>query len=126
MSPIYAGQSLYINLIEGPKPHLWFVLTDPSGNPPKVVSVMLRTAKSYTDPTLILNIGDHPFMSRPTCVDYSTAKLVSILILEEGISNALIEEYDDMSPNLLEVVQKSLLASPRTPNYIIDYCRDKF
>lgn len=126
MSPIYAGQSLYINLIEGPKPHLWFMLTDPSGDSPSVVSVMVRTAKSKTDPTLILDVGAHPFITQPTCVDYSTAKLVSISIFEEGISNDVIEVREDMSPELLEIVQQSLLASPRTKNYVIDYCRDKF
>ena len=59
MEIIRAGRSL---LLSDPKPHLWFVLTDPERKNDRVVAVMISTVKHYSDPTLILEVGDHPFI----------------------------------------------------------------
>lgn len=68
---IHAGSTL---LLSDPFPHLWLVLTDPKGKDDIIVAVMVRTAKGYTDPTVILEAGDHPFIRHKSSVHYSKAK----------------------------------------------------
>ena len=59
MDFVRAGRSILFSEPPLYKPHLWFILTDPDAAD-KVVAVMLRTVKAYTDSTFVLGVGDHP------------------------------------------------------------------
>lgn len=126
MNVIGAGKSLL--LAEPPlyKPHLWFVLTDPEGNPEKVVAVMVRTATRFTDSTVVLRSGDHPFVKHDSSVHYSTAQYLSISGLTKAIKSGRCHPKADMSQQLLDRVRHGLLESPFTVNAIRDYCRSRF
>lgn len=126
MTPINAGQSLYISYINGPNPHLWFVMTDPDGTPSKVAAVMVRTATEYTDPTLVLEPVEHSFIDRDTCVDFASTELYDVSLLERGIETGVIQVLDDASDELLAKIRVSLFESENVKQYILDYCSDKF
>lgn len=106
--------------------HLWFVLTDPDPETKKVVTVMLVTARSYTDKTVVLQPGVHPFVVVDSNVNYSSANLVPLSRLNSRVASGKAVLYSDMSPDLLRKVRKGLLASTRTPNYVKDYCKGIF
>lgn len=106
--------------------HLWFVLTDPDPETKKVVAVMLVTARSYTDKTVELHPGSHPFVVRESNVNYSSADFVPVSRLNSRLASGDAILQPDMAPNLLKKVRKGLLASTRTPNYVKDYCKGIF
>ncbi|HET8649067.1 MAG TPA: hypothetical protein VFL95_03430 [Gemmatimonadales bacterium] len=68
-------------------PHLWVILNNPSSAfaDGKVIAVSFVTARSYTDATVILQPGDHPFIRHATSVDYGGAKLWRVEMIEHEI-----------------------------------------
>jgi len=108
------------------KPHLWFVLTDPGGVLPRVVAVMLRTATRFTDATLVLHPGDHPFVRHESSVHCSTARWFSVSSILAAVSRGRCHLMLDASEDLLRRVRAGLLASPFTVNAVHEYCRARF
>lgn len=106
--------------------HLWFVLTDPDPKTKKVVVVMLVTARSYTDKTVVLGSGAHPFITRESNVSYGMADFVPLSRLEARLSSGSAKMKADMSPRLLKQVRDGLFASSRTPHDVKDYCAEIF
>ena len=72
------------NGMQGAKMHLHVVLCDPAGDPPTVIVVSFNTPTPYTDPTLILRPGDHPFFNRDTAVSYNYAREILVSTLEQS------------------------------------------
>ncbi len=70
MTDIYPGKCLVWPHREGAQPHLWIVLTEPTGDPAQVVVVNLTTRIPTSDATVVLNVGDHKFIKRETVVYY--------------------------------------------------------
>jgi hypothetical protein len=126
MKVIRAGASLL--LAEPPlyKPHLWFVLADPHGKPPRVVAVMLRSVTRFTDPTLILRPGAHPFIRHDSAVHYSSARWLNVSAILRAMSDGKCHLKEDMTDELLQRVRNGLLESPFTINALRDQCRDLF
>jgi hypothetical protein len=122
MDLVCAGRCFFLAETPQDQRHLWIVLTNPDGNPPEVVAVMLRTAKHYTDPTVVLQVGDHPFISRPSSVHYSTAQRfrVSEIIRLSARQDCGIQP--DLPKAVLAKVQAGLAASPYVVPSIRTYC----
>jgi len=127
MDEIYPGRSILMPKFSGATPHLWIILTEPEGNPPQVVIVNLTTLKPDTeDRTVILNVGDHPFIAHETVVYYVDARLATaqgILQLSKFPGYGF---HDDCSKRLLEIIRSGLLESKDTPKGIKAYCRARF
>ena len=126
MEMIRAGRSLLLRAPHDTKPHLWFVLTDPTGTPPVIVAVMLRSAKAYTDSTLVLEPGDHPFVRHSSSVHYSSACCFPISRTSQAMAHGTCHLVDDMSPALLQRARDGLLISPFTVEALKVYCRIRF
>ena len=126
MNVVGAGRAILLSEPPLYKPHLWFVLTDPEGNPETVVAVMLRTATKFTDSTLLLNPGDHPFVHHESSVHYSTARPLSVAAILSAIKTGRCHLRDDASRELLVRLRKGLLDSPYTVNAVRDHCRRLF
>ena len=87
---------------------------------------MLRTVRSYTDPTVILQPGDHPFVSHPSAVHYSSACWFPMHRLARAIAVGECHLKADMSPALLRRVRDGLLASPFPVEVLKQFCRERF
>jgi hypothetical protein len=126
MNLIRAGSSLL--LAEPPlhKPHLWFVLTDPVGKPPRVVAVMLRTVTRFTDPILVLTPGEHPFIRHDSAVHYSMARWLPVPSLLAAMKDGKCHLKEDMTHDLLRRVRQGLLQSPFTVNALREECAELF
>lgn len=122
MDFIRAGRSLLLSEPPLYEPHLWFVLTDPN-HAGKVVAVMMRSAKAYTDPTLVLDVGDHPFIRHASAVHYSTAQLLSVSEIRAALKSGRCHPKEDMTRELLKRVRAGLIVSPRTVRVLSNYCR---
>ncbi|MBM3321440.1 MAG: hypothetical protein FJY73_12260 [Candidatus Eisenbacteria bacterium] len=126
MHGIHASQSLYLRGRGEPKPHLWFILTNPEGDPPQVVAVMLQTATRFTDETVVLQPGEHSFVRHASSVHYSTAKYFSVPAISRALRTGECHLREDVSESLLEKLRAGLLDSPFTVNAIKEYCRGRF
>lgn len=126
MNIIRAGSALLLAEPPHYKPHLWFVLTDPQGKPPRVVAVMVRTVTRFTDPTLVLKAGDHPFIRHDSAVHYSTARWLNLSGIVAAMKVGKCHLKEDMAGKLLTRVQKGLLDSPFTVNALREQWKDLF
>jgi hypothetical protein len=88
MSQIKKKSTFVIDYPSGTTPHLHIVLTDPEGNPPKVVVVNLSSCKGLRseDTTVILKPGDHSYITQDSFIAYDYAKKVVVKILENKIN----------------------------------------
>jgi len=87
---------------------------------------MLRTATEFTDDTVVLQPGDHPFVRHATAVHYSTADLFQVDKLLDAMQRGECRLRQDMSETLLEKVRDGLLRSPFTIHRIRDLCEELF
>lgn len=108
------------------KPHLWFVLTDPDPETGKVVIVSLSTLRAGKDQTVILNRGDHPFITHESVIVYRDARCVSSDELRHALRNGWIKPHQPCADRILKQVQDGLLASPFTSRKMVAYCRRRW
>ena len=124
MSALCAGCTVL--LIDVPRSHLWIILTDPTPHPGYVLAVMVVTQRPHSDTTVVLRAGDHPFIKHDSCVSYSTAKAMSVTLLESWLKAGDAQMKAPLSPSILDSVRKGLVASDFTVNALRDYYRAEF
>lgn len=106
-------------------PHLWVVLTEPVGPEGEVVIVNLTSKKAFSDATVVLNRGDHPFVRHPTVVNYSDARLTTAEHLEKAVGVGF-DRKADIGEDVLMRIQQGVYSSDRTPSNIKEYCQQHF
>ena len=80
------------------------------------------------DTTVILEVGDHPFIEKRSVVNYAKAANLDIRTIEVALTAPLVarnnwKKFDGCTPQLLERVRRRLLASKHTKRAIKDYCK---
>jgi hypothetical protein len=120
-----AGRAFLLSGGQVSAPHLWFVLTDADASG-KVITVMLRSAKPYTDKTVVLNVGDHPWIRHESNIDYGTARPVPKTKLIDANNGSRLVIQADMSKELLQKVRDGLLKSSHTIHAVRDECKARF
>ena len=126
MDFVCAGRSFHVTGGSVGAPHLWFVLTDPDPKTHKVIIVMVVTVRGHTDKTVTLQAGEHPFIKHDSQLDYANAKPMPANAILGNIKSGRWRPQPDMSRDLLDRVRRGLLESPRTPNFIVEYCKALF
>lgn len=96
---------------ENERPHLWIVVTNPNKEN-HVLIVNLTTLKEGQDQTVILNLGDHPFISRPSSVFYREAEVADNSKLEQAERAGAIAKREDCRPEVIKLVRDGVNASP--------------
>jgi len=107
-------------------PHLYVVVTPPEGSPPRAVIVNLTSQRPNSDTTVILHPGDHPFIDRPTVVNYKQARCASIEWLKREIDGKIAWADFPFELDVLKRIQDGILQSPFTPRGIKKYCAGRF
>ena len=126
MLQVRTGNSFLVRTAGTTLMHLWFVLTDPDGVPGKVVGAMLTTRRRHSDSTVILTVGDHPFIKHDSTVDYGKLKFLMVSKLDRAIESGQCYLREDMSADLLRRVRAGLLMSPHTAEFFKRYCAGRF
>ncbi len=126
MKAIRAGRAVHMSGGRVGLPHLWFILTDPDPATHQFVMVMAVTEQAHTDKTVSLSAGEHPFVVHETSVDYGGAQFMTISRLESAVRKGHCQFKADMNAELLEKVQRGLLASARTVPVMTEFCRARF
>lgn len=121
-----AGSAIVLSGHPVPQPHLWFILTDPDPETDQIAAAMVVTVRPHTDKTVILSASEHPFIEHDSSVDYGGCRRFQIARLKTSLRNGRCELREDMSTELLAKVRAGVVASPRTPHHMKDYCRGRF
>ncbi len=109
-------------------PHLWIVITEPDAEG-KAICLNITTRQPFSETTVVLNAGDHPFITHESVVYYSDARSLDVRIVEEamkgqhGFVDIVCQQHEPCSVQLLRRIQGGLLASPFVKRKIKDYCR---
>lgn len=126
MIVIGAGRAMLFRPPGDAAPHLWLVLTEPDGQSPKVVAAAVRTLRPYSDRTVVLQVGDHPFIKHDSTVDYGSARYFRVDKIVAAMKRGTCHLRSDLAPAVLGRVQRGLLESPHTIHEIKRYCRQRF
>ena len=129
MGLIKAGVCVHLLTVGQERPHLYAVLNDPFGNPPRVCLVNFSsTIKS--DKTTVLKPDDphmHPFVVKETYVMYAWAKLANANQLEAIVDKDISKRHHKAcSPVLLGRLRKGVLESPFTTPEVLEFCKEAF
>ena len=106
--------------------HLHVIICGPASEAVSVVVVSFNTAQNWTDKTVVLQVGEHPFISRQTSVNFQLAQIIPVVVLEQIEQRnanlhpnfSTFHRQDAASQALVEKLIQGTLDSPLTPKHI--------
>lgn len=107
-------------------PHLWIVITQPDPASHLCAIVSVTTLRNSKDQTVLLKVGDHPFIRHDSTIYYGDAMIVDALRLENEIAAGLALRRDRCPAETLKLVQQGVTASPFTRPKFLRFCRDRW
>jgi hypothetical protein len=133
MASFSAGDTFLAPSPRTEKLHLTIVLCDPSGDPPTILTVSFNTRTHLTDPTIILNVGDHPFIAHETVVSYDEMLCVRTDLLEqlEAMNQSRLStdrtfrRHQPVSPHLLDRIIQGAFVSELAPKGLIRQLKER-
>ena len=113
--------------------HLHVVICGPTAETVSVVIVSFNTAQDWTDKTVVLQVGEHPFIERETSVNFQLAQVVPIVHLERmeqrnaplAPNFSTFRRHAPASAQLIEKLIQGCLASPLTPKFVKKAVRER-
>jgi hypothetical protein len=105
-------------------PHLWIIITQPDPQTHECAIVSVTTLRNSKDQTVILRVGDHPFIRHDSTIFYGDAMIVDARRLEAEIAADLALVLEKCPPATLKLVQDGVCASPFTRPKILRFCRE--
>ena len=100
-------------------PHLHIVISPIING--KVLLVNITSPKHDSDLTCVLKVGDHPFLTHDSVINYGDATDSEVELLKLSIRTKLITPKDPVSEELLKRIQAGALNSPALPQKFIKY-----
>ena len=95
--------------------HLWIVITEPDADA-NAVCGSVTTKRSYSDTTVVLDVGDHPFINHESVIHYADARILDLQTVQAALDAHIraftCRSHKPCSPGLLARVQDGLLKSP--------------
>ena len=121
----FCGQSFLIPASNegGINPHLWIVITEPDGADGSCLIVSLTTLRYGKDQTVILRVGEHPFIQHETIVFYRNIRITTQKRLEEQVQNGEALLKESCPPETLTLIRQGVGASEFTPQKFLMYYR---
>lgn len=128
---LYPGTAFYYKKAISDRSHLFFILTEPD----EVDQVLVVVAVNLTgktdrglgsDTTVVLDVGDHPFIKKPSVIVYQKAEFFKTEKLLRYINEEKSLEVEELDDELFKKIQKGLLESDQTPIKFQKYCQSKF
>ncbi len=104
----------------GPTDHLFIVCNDTCELGLNLL-VNISSVFERCDKTCILDVGDHPFVKRPSFVFYARAGIYRATALRHGFESGKIRPKDDLSEQVFIRVANGITVSPDTPQNVVRY-----
>ena len=107
-------------------PHLWIVITEPDPVSNFCAIVSVTTLRNSKDQTVLLRVGDHPFIRHDSTIFYGDGMIVDARRLEHEIAAGLAVRRDKCPAATLKLVQQGVAASPFTRPKFLRFCREQW
>ena len=121
-----AGDTFLIPKSSSAIEHLWVVLTDPDSDN-SAVCVNITTKQGYSDMTVILKPGEHPFIKKESVAHYPDARFLDLASVQAALDaktkSFVCSQHEPCGAKLLKRLRDGLLTSPHTPRGPKDYCK---
>lgn len=91
--------------------HLHIIISDPSQNNNKIVTVNFTSWKPDKDQSCVVEIGEHSFIRVRSCVDYRD-KLIPLNLYEQCLSSGDLVSNDPVCKGLLKRIIDGAGISP--------------
>jgi hypothetical protein len=125
--PLQCGDTFLLPKSRNQTEHLWIVVAEIDAVTGKAICVSVTTRRPHSDPTCVLDVGDHPFVSHPSVIFYQDTRQMDLVLVESaltsGIRNFVCTRHASCSDALLERIRKGLIESKQTPKGIKELCR---
>ena len=82
--------------------HLHIIISDPSLNPYRIVTVNFTSWRADKDHSCIVESNEHPFITHRSCIDYRREQLISLAVYEQVLESGDLIPYDPVSETLLK------------------------
>jgi hypothetical protein len=80
--------------------------------------VNVTTRRPHSDKTTILNVGDHPFVQKPSVIFYADARIVDTRLLDAAVRRGACDAQAAFQPAVIHRIQAGVTASALTPKKI--------
>jgi hypothetical protein len=120
------GDTFILTRATGSTPHLWVVLWGPAGAADAYLIVSLSTLRGYSDRTVVIRPGEHPFVQHDTCAVYADARRTTAEKLQQALRVREAISREPVDPALLDRLRGGLLHSPYTPDAILSMAVEEF
>jgi len=92
--------------------HLWFIISDTSQDPDRVLCISLTTFNSGKDPSCKLYPGDHPFIKHDSCISFRHSELTESDRINAGLESGVLVAHQRASAELIAKILDSASKSP--------------
>lgn len=116
------GQSFFSHAESGVGRHLWVIVSDPAKDS-RVAIVNLSTQPTPGTSSRQVAAGEHPSVTRPSCVRYELARLTPAQKVSEGLAKRVLSSTKSAPPALVKKLQALLGESDRTKNEVKELLR---
>lgn len=116
------GDTFLLPRSENELEHLWVVLTTPSGSSKSVCVNLSSYRNAFCDKTVVLEPGDHPFITKRSVVRYGDAAELDMKKLDIALNsdlNIVCIQKEACSHELLERIIHGLFTSKHTSKDIL-------
>ncbi len=106
--------------------HLWIVITESEEMGKAVCVNVSSSSSSFCDETVVLQPGDHPFISKKSVIRYMDAKVLDLKEVDKAIKGCFhftCVKKEKCEHELLKKIQEGLLESQHTSKHIQDRLR---
>jgi hypothetical protein len=82
--------------------------------------------KPHSDRTVLIQVGEHPFIQHDTCAFYADMRKTTAAKLEQAEAERQLARRDNVSPRLLSKLREGVFASARTPHAMREMAQSQF
>lgn len=90
------------------------------GKKDTAIIVPMITRHEYSDPSCVLNVGDHPFVKHETCAAYDFARVVSLSETNAKVAGGQIRLKASVSDHVLKRLQVGFVLSDETAPWVFE------
>jgi hypothetical protein len=106
------------------KSHLFVIILQAENNTKNTIIVNIQTVRDGKfDKTVILHKGDHPFIDKDSYVNYRLAKIVSLVDLNQKISDGTAVVKEPLDKEIFQKICEGICKSSRTPIEVVEMYR---
>lgn len=104
--------------------HLFIICNDTCSGGKNLIVPVSSWTNEFCDDTCKLDVGDHPFIRKPSYIFYRKTELMNASDLDRGIEAGVFEQREEVSTSIYLRVRSGIIASPQTKRKYKRYAYD--